>query len=406
MSRGGSRTTLTLVQEVMDESYISSPVGVLTVLCGVGAFFFFLEERTHWKLFNYFPPLIFIYAVPAIMSNTSVLTNTSPVYDWLSSSVLPMFLIIMLLKVDIASTIKMMGRGIFVMLFGTAGVILGAPIAYFLVRNKLPEDAWKAFGSLAGSWIGGTGNMAAVTEGLNTSGQGFGLAVLGDNLVYMVWLPILLGSKNLARAFNRFTRVDDKRIRMLENVQAQTEGQQEPVKMKHFLYLLLLGFVCTWAAEFLSAKLPELKPILTTSMWKILLITSMGLLLSLTPARHIPASHELAMALVYIFVANMGAKADVSGLTGSAAWFILACYIWIFIHGAFCLFGAYLLRVDVHSTAIASAANIGGAASAPVVAAHHNEKLVPVSILMALMGYAIGNYGASIAAWLCSLLSG
>ena len=390
----------------MDESYISSPVGVLTVLCGVGAFFFFLEERTHWKLFNYFPPLIFIYAVPAIMSNTSVLTNTSPVYDWLSSSVLPMFLIIMLLKVDIASTIKMMGRGIFVMLLGTAGVILGAPIAYFLVRNKLPEDAWKAFGSLAGSWIGGTGNMAAVTEGLNTSGQGFGLAVLGDNLVYMVWLPILLGSKNLARAFNRFTRVDDKRIRMLENVQAQTEGQQEPVKMKHFLYLLLLGFVCTWAAEFLSAKLPELKPILTTSMWKILLITSMGLLLSLTPARHIPASHELAMALVYIFVANMGAKADVSGLTGSAAWFILACYIWIFIHGAFCLFGAYLLRVDVHSTAIASAANIGGAASAPVVAAHHNEKLVPVSILMALMGYAIGNYGASIAAWLCSLLSG
>ena len=390
----------------MNESYISSPVGVLTVLCGVGAFFFFLEERTRWKLFNYFPPLIFIYAVPAIMSNTGVLTNTSPVYDWLSSTVLPMFLIIMLLKVDVASTIKMMGRGIFVMLFGTVGVILGAPIAYFLVRNKLPEDMWKAFGSLAGSWIGGTGNMAAVTEGLKTNGQGFGLAVLGDNLVYMIWLPILLGSKNFAKAFNRFTRVDDKRMRMLENVQAQKEDRHEQVKMKHFLYLLVLGLVCTWAAEFLSTKLPELKPILTVSTWKILLITTMGILLSLSPARHIPASHELAMALVYIFVANMGAKADVSGLTGSAAWFILACYIWIAIHGVFCVLGAYLLRVDVHSTAIASAANIGGAASSPVVAAHHNEKLVPVSILMALMGYAIGNYGAFLAAWLCSLLSG
>jgi uncharacterized membrane protein len=390
----------------MDESYISSPVGVLTVLCGVGAFFFLLEERTQWKLFNYFPPLIFIYAIPAIMSNTGVLTNTSPVYDWLSSTVLPMFLVIMLLKVDVASTIKMMGRGIFVMLFGTAGVVLGAPIAYFLVRNKLPEDTWKAFGSLAGSWIGGTGNMAAVTEGLKTSGQGFGLAVLGDNLVYIIWLPILLGSKNFAKAFNRFTRVDNKRMRMLENVQAQTEDRHEQVKMKHFLYLLVLGFVCTWAAEFLCSQLPELKPILTASTWKILLITTMGILLSLTPARHIPASHELAMALVYIFVANMGAKADVSGLTASAAWFILACYIWIAIHGAFCVLGAYLLRVDVHSTAIASAANIGGAASAPVVAAHHNEKLVPVSILMALMGYAIGNYGAFIAAWLCSLLSG
>jgi uncharacterized membrane protein len=291
------------------------------------------------------------------------------------------------------------------MLFGTAGVILGAPIAYFIVRSKLPEDTWKAFGSLAGSWIGGTGNMAAVTDGLKTSGQGFGLAVLGDNLVYMIWLPILLGSKNLAKSFNRFTRVDKKRILMLENVQPQEEDRKKHVQMRHFLYLLVLGFVCTWAAEYLSDRLPELQPILTASTWKILLITTMGLLLSLTPARHIPASHELAMALVFVFVANMGARADISGLKASAGWFLLGCYIWIAIHGAFCVFGAYLLKVDVHSTAIASAANIGGAASAPVVASSHNEKLVPASILMALMGYAIGTYGAFVAAWLCSLIS-
>ncbi len=389
----------------MNESYISSPIGVLTVLCGIGALFFFLEERTKWKLFNYFPPLIFIYAIPAILSNTGVLTQTSAVYDWLSSTILPMFLVIMLLKVDVASTIKIMGRGIFVMFFGTAGVIIGAPIAFLLVKSKLPEDAWKAFGTLAGSWIGGTGNMAAVTEGIGTSGQSFGLAVLGDNLVYMVWLPILLGSKNFSKLFNRFMRVDDKRIQMLEMAQNETERRQETLKMRHFLYLLLIGFLCTWAGEIISAKLPVIKPVLTASTWKILLITTMGLLLSLTPARHIPASHELAMALVYIFVANMGAKADVSGLTGSAAWFLLACYIWIAIHGAFCVLGAYLLKVDVHSTAIASAANIGGAASAPVVASHHNEKLVPVSILMALIGYAVGNYGAFLAAWLCYLLT-
>ena len=391
--------------QVMDGSVISSRVGVLTVLCGIGAFFFLLEERTKWKLFNYFPPLIFIYAVPAIMSNTGLLTRASPVYDWLSSTVLPLFLVIMLLKVDVASTVRIMGRGIFVMLFGTAGVVLGAPIAFLLVRSRLPDDVWKAFGTLAGSWIGGTGNMAAASEGLKTSGEGFGLAVLGDNLVYIVWLPILLGSKNVSRVFNRFMRVDPKRIRMLESAQTLTEGEREAVRMRHFLYLLVLGFACTWAAQVLSAKLPELGPVLTAATWKILLVTTMGLLLSLTPARRIPASHELAMALVYIFVANMGAKADVSGLGGTAGWFILACYVWIAIHGAFCMLGAYLLRVDVHSTAIASAANIGGAASAPVVAAHHNDKLVPVSVLMALIGYAVGNYGAFLAAWLCHALS-
>jgi uncharacterized membrane protein len=390
----------------MDVSYVTSPAGVLTVLCGIGAFFFFLEERTRWRLFHYFPPLVFIYAVPAILSNTGVLTRTSPVYDWLGSMVLPMFLIIMLLKVDVASTIRVMGRGIFVMLFGTAGVILGAPLALLLVRHKLPHDAWKAFGTLAGSWIGGTGNMAAIAQGLKTSGQGFGLAVLGDNLVYMIWLPILLGSKSFAAAFNRFTRVDAERIHTLEAIQPQTQDQPGSLKMRHFLYLLFLGFVCTWAAEVISGRLPVLGPVLTASTWKILLITTMGLLLSLTPVRRIPASHELAMALVYLFVANMGAKADVSGLSGSAGWFILACYVWIVVHGAFCVLGAYLLRVDIHSTAIASAANIGGAASAPVVASHHNEKLVPVSILMALIGYAVGTYGAFIAAWLCYHISG
>ena len=390
----------------MDESYISSPIGILTTLCGVGALFFFLESKTKWKLFNYFPPLVFIYALPAIMSNTGILANKSPVYGWLSSTVLPMFLVIMLLKVDVASTVRVMGRGVFVMLIGTAGVVLGAPITFLLFKDKLPDDIWRAFGTLAGSWIGGTGNMATVSEGLKTSGEGFGLAVVGDNLVYLIWLPVLLGSKHFTKSFNRFVRVDEKRIRMLETVQSETEERDQSPKMRHFLYLLVLGFVCTWIAEAVSVKLPEYGPILTASSWKILLITTLGLLLSLTPARRIPASHELAMALVYIFIANMGAKADVSGLTGSAVWFIVACYIWIAIHGAFCLLGAYLLRVDIHSTAIASAANIGGAASAPVVAAHHNEKLVPVSILMALLGYSIGTYAAYVAAWLCHYLSG
>lgn len=317
-----------------------------------------------------------------------------------------MFLVIMLLKVNIASTIRMMGRGIIVLLFGTAGVVLGAPVAFLIVKSKLPDDIWKAFGTLAGSWIGGTGNMAAVSDGIGTSGYGFGLAVLGDNLVYLIWLPILLGSKNFAGFFNRLMKVDARRIQMLESAQTEIRQKEQPVQMRHFLYLLFLGFVCTCIAEFISSRLPEFQPVLTASSWKILLITTMGLLLSLTPARHIPASHELAMALVYIFVANMGARADVSGLTASAGWFILACYIWIAFHGAFCLLGAYLLKVDIHSTAIASAANIGGAASAPVVAAHHNQKLVPASILMALTGYAIGNYGALLAAWLCYLLSG
>jgi uncharacterized membrane protein len=389
----------------MNTPLITSPVGILTVLAGVTSFFFYLEKRTGWKLFNYFPPLLFIYMIPLVFSNTGIMTNDSPVYGWMSSTILPMFLIIMLLKVDIVPTIRVMGRGIFVMLLGTAGVIIGAPIGFFIVKSGLGPEAWKGFGALAGSWIGGTGNMSAVSEGLGTSAADFGLAAIADNFVYIIWLPIMLSSKNIANWFHKFTRVDSKRVEMLKQAAGELNNDDGRMEMRHVLYLFFFGLVCAWIAGEVSVYLPVYKPILSASSWKILLITTLGLILSTTPARRIPGSHSLAMALVYLFVANMGARADIQDLAGQAPWFLLGAYIWIFIHGGFCLLGAWLFRVDVHSTAIASAANIGGAASAPIVAAFHNEKLVPVSILMALLGYAIGNYGAFAAAWLCYLVS-
>jgi uncharacterized membrane protein len=85
--------------------------------------------------------------------------------------------------------------------------------------------------------------------------------------------------------------------------------------------------------------------------------------------------------------------------------FVAGAYLWIALHGVFVFGAAWVLRVDIHTAAIASAANIGGAASAPIVAAHHDEALVPVSILMAMVGYAVGNYAAFAAASLCYWVS-
>jgi len=389
----------------MSESLITSPLGVLAILAGVASFFFFLEKKTSWKIFNFFPPLIFIYTLPVVFSNTGLIVNESPVYDFMGDTVLPMFLIIMLLDVDVRSAVKVMGKGIFVMLFGTAGVIIGAPIAFWLVKNGLGPEAWKGFGALAGSWIGGTGNMAAVSEGLKTPGEAFGLAVIADNVVYLIWLPLLLSSKNISKWFSKFARVDKNRIEMLAKTSGELNKDKDKLEMRHLLYLFFFGLFFAWLAGKLAGYLPAVPPVLTAGTWKILLVTTFGIILSMTKARNIPGSHQLAMALIYLFVANMGARADINNLAGQAPWFILGAYIWIFIHGAFCILGARLFRVDIHSTAIASAANIGGAASAPVVAAFHNEKLVPVSILMALIGYAVGNYGAFAAAWLCFLVS-
>ncbi|MCD6334583.1 MAG: hypothetical protein DRP97_05005 [Candidatus Latescibacterota bacterium] len=389
----------------MENALITHSTGILFILAANAALWFFLEKRTGWKLFNYVPPLLFIYVLPVIFSNTGLIAPKAPVYGWMGESMLPFFLILLLLDVNVRSTVKVMGRGVFVMLIGTAGVVIGAPIAYFWVRGYLGPEAWKGFGALAGSWIGGTGNMAAVAEGLGTPGKYFGLAVIADNAVYLLWLPLLLQSKNMAKWFHKFTGVTDKHLTDLKSAADDLIVEKGKLQMRHLLYLTAIGFGGAYLAGLVAQSIPALPPVLTHGTYKILLVTTFGLLLSFTPAKKIPGSHELAMALIYLFVARMGAKTVVSGLAGEALPFVIGAYIWICIHGLFILMAARLFRIDVHTAAISSAANIGGAASAPIVAAYHDERLVPVSILMALIGYAVGNYAAFLAAYLCSLVA-
>ncbi|MEZ5360110.1 MAG: DUF819 family protein [Candidatus Zixiibacteriota bacterium] len=396
----------------MDSTLISSPIGVLVVLAGIPAFFFMIEKKTQWKLFNYFPPLLFIYLLPVLFSNTNVIPNESPVYDFMGANILPMFLTIMLLDVDVMATIRVMGKGIFVMLIGTLGVVIGAPIALLIVKAGLNEGAWQGYGALAGSWIGGTGNMLAVAQmiGLDDTSVTYGYAVIADNAVYLIWLPIMLGSKNLANWFGKFTKVPQERLERMERLAGELTQDKGAMQMRHFLYLIFFGTFVTALSTWLSGMIPEIHTaegvtIFSASTYKILLVTAMGIGLSFTKASTIPGSHGFSMALIYMFVARMGARADLSNLDISLFWFLLGAYIWIFIHGGFLLAAARIFKVDVHTAAIASAANIGGAASAPIVAAYHNRTLVPVSILMAMLGYAIGNPAAFVAALLCQWVS-
>ncbi|TWT89846.1 hypothetical protein Mal64_02270 [Pseudobythopirellula maris] len=390
----------------MDWLPVSSPPAILAALSGIGAFFFWLERRTGWRLFHYLPPLIFIYLTPVVLSNSGVLPTASPVYDQMSRLVLPMMLVLLLLKVNIGGAVRVLGRGVGVMLFGTLGVMVGAPIGLLLVKPWLGPDAWKAFGVLAGSWIGGTGNMAAVSEMIDAGGAEFGLAVLGDSTIYVIWLPILLGSKKFADRFARFSGVEPERLERMEAAIAAERVEARPPGTADLLSLLCVAFAAMAAAEFIATLLPEFQPYLSAGTWRILLITTIGIGLSFTPLSRLPGSHELGMALVYLFVARMGAMAEIDRAASQAVPFLIGSAVWIFIHGAFCLLGAKLLRVDVHTAAIASAANIGGAASASVVASHHQESLVPASILMALMGYAVGNFAAYFTALLCWWVSG
>ena len=404
----------------MDTHLIDSPVGVMAVLVAVVSFWFWLEKKSGWKIFEFLPPLIFIYATPVVLSNTGLIPYESAAYDFLRHYGLPIFICLMLIKVDVLGAVRIMGKGVFVMLIGSVGVVFGGFLAYalgqaivtpegFPLKFPLPEDSWKTFGTLAGSWIGGTGNMTAAHAALEGSGEHMTMAAAADQMVYLIWLPLLLGSRAFAEKFNRWMRVPADRLAMMDQAAAEHDDTDHAPKMIQLLYLALVALGFTWISLELSQVLPPVvvggATVVSASTWLILLVTTLALIASATPVRKLPAAQPIAMAIIYVYVARIGATMDLSNSSlETMGAFVAMAYVWIMIHGIFILTGAWLFRVDVHTLAIASAANIGGAASAPIVAAHHRESLVPASILMAMIGYALGNYLAILTGRLGQLL--
>jgi uncharacterized membrane protein len=380
------------------------PAFLLMLLSALVAAFFWVEKKYDPKLFHFFPPLLFIYAIPIFWTNVGLIPAKNPAYDMMKAYGLPAFLVLMLMDIDIRSAVKIMGKGVLVMLFASVGVVVGGVVAFVLVHPYMGEDAPAVFGTLAGSWIGGTGNMAAAGEALGVSPAGFGLAVLADSAIYIIWLPILLGSKSFAKQFAKWTKVDPDRVKKMEEATAALKTKTHTVTMLDLLLLMTIVMGVIWFAGAVSGRLPDLGGMISKGTWRILIITTLGIGLSYTRARDIPGTYPIAMALIYVFVATMGARASLEDLSSAPA-FLAGALLWIMIHGVFCLLAAKFFKVDVATAAIASAANVGGAASAPVVAAYHNQALVPASILMALIGYAIGNYLAILLGTICRFLA-
>ncbi len=391
----------------------SDLVGVMAVVTMVPVFFVWLEKRTRWKVFNYLPAIIWIFLTPIFLSNLdvipflpfdrSIIPRSTPIYDFYKVWAVPMFIVLMLLDINIRESLKVAWRGVAVLIMGALGIVFGAAIAFYLFRNDVPPNTWSGFGALAGSWIGGTGNLMAVAESLDTPGEMVGMVVLVDNIVYLFYFPIILMSKNWAARFNRFSGVSEEQIRHIAEATQEVEKKTHEVHFKDLLTLLGWGFTAILVANLVAKVLPAVPPVLTEKTWAMLLVTTFGIIMSSTPLKKVPGTEPLSMTLVYISMTMIGASADLRNL-GAAAWFLVAGFICIGVHFLFIIIGARLFKLDVSMAAVASVASVGGAASAPIAAGYHREELVPVSIMLALIGYGLGNYLGVAAAQLCQLM--
>jgi len=379
---------------------ITHPYALLAIIMLIPVALINLANWTRWKLFDYLPPIIWIFVLPIFLSNLKIIPTESSTYDAFKAFAVPMFIILMLLDVDIRATMKVAMRSLGVMIAGAFGVVVGGIFAFFLLKGALGPEDWRSFGALTGSWIGGTGNLAAVAEMVDTPPAMMGVVIIADTFIFILYFPLLFACKRWAAWYNRFTGAKEEETRDIEA--AARRMQRKPKEMQYLdaLTLFGVGFFLIWLVGHVSELLPAKEGVFTAKTWSYLILTTAALFLSVTRLRNVPGTSAMSMALVYSYLSMIGAQADIRQAAG-APYFLLAGIICIVVHLVFCVLAARLLHVDVRMTAIASVASIGGAASAPVVAVHHGKELVPVAILLALVGYALGNYLGVLAAHGC-----
>ncbi len=404
---------------------------VLLVLVAVPAFYFFAERRTGWGLWTYLPPLLWIYATPLLLRLTGVLPDESPVYAGVRAYLLPMFVTLLVMTVDLKTIARSLGRGRPVVLVSTLCVMVTAPLGYLAASAWLPPQVWLGFGALAGSWIGGTANMAAMEQALGTPPDQMGLAILADQSLSLIYLPLMIVAVRLTDRFNAWTGA--RPVNLGPDAEAGTEpqGSAEPANgdggidaarddpadappdrkaparpdMADLLLVVAVALANVTVCSWIAARLPELPPFISGSTWLVLLVTTGALLLSFTPIRRSQQAPPLGSAILYVFVANMGASASLAGFAGAPA-FLFGTAIWLILAMLLAVIAAKLMRTDLRIAILALTANIGGVASNPVVAAAYDRRLVPVALMMAMICYVYANYAAIVTGHLVRIVAG
>ncbi|QYJ72210.1 DUF819 family protein [Shewanella sp. FJAT-51649] len=396
-------------------------LGILATILG---FVFYTSSSSHpfWqKFYRFIPALLLCYFLPSLLNTFGVIDGgISQLYYVASRYLLPACLVLLILSVDLKAILGLGPKAVIMFLTGTVGIVIGGPIALLvvsfiepsLIGVDSPDAVWRGMTTLAGSWIGGGANQAAMKEIYEVGGNIFSVMVTVDVIVANIWMAVLLFMASKAKEIDAKTGADTSAIETLKNKVEQYHAENARIpSLRDLMLIVAVGFGITGvahiAADFLGpyfeANYPWTEDYSLTSkfFWLVVIVTTIGLAMSFSPMRHLEAAgaSKVASAFLYILVATIGLHMDVSKVLDTPLYFLVGI-IWMIVHAGFMLLIAKLIKAPLFYMAVGSQANVGGAASAPVVAAAFHPALAPVGVLLAVFGYALGTYMA----WLCGQL--
>lgn len=391
------------------------------------------SKKGFWfKFYKVVPALLMCYLIPAILNSLNIISDeTSQLYFVASRYLLPASLVLMTLSIDLKAIFNLGPKALIMFFTGTIGIIIGGPLAILLISSFSPEtvggvgpDAvWRGLSTLAGSWIGGGANQAAMLEIFEYNPDLYGGMVLVDIVVANIWMAILLMGIGKSDSIDRWLKADNSAIETLKKkVTAYADSVTRNPSLADLMVMLALAFGAVgfahWSADGISVFLTEnyeafrdnksaLSSFASSFFWMISIATAVGIILSFTRAKEYEGAgaSKLGSVFIYFLVATIGMKMDLTmvfdnpGLIGIGL-------VWMAIHAGLLILVAKIIKAPYFFLAVGSQANVGGAASAPVVAAAFHPSLATVGVLLAVFGYVVGTYGAILSTILMQIAAG
>ena len=386
----------------------------------LGAIFWAASEPRFKKFFSVIPALLLCYFVPSLLTNTGLVPKDTNIYFIASRYLLPASLVLLTISIDLKAVIGLGPKALIMFFTATFSVIIGGPLALLTVSWISPEtvggigpDAvWRGFSTIAGSWIGGGANQAALYEVYKPSESLYSAMITVDVVVAEIWMAVILLGAGRSDRVDAWLKADNRSVKELQGKMEEFLKRTAKIPtLADAMKILGVAFgsvaISHAAGDFLAPWFAEHAPytanfsFTSDFFWIVIIATTLGLLLSFTPARNLEGvgASRWGSVFIYILVGSIGMKMDLMealsqpGLIGVGA-------LWMTIHVLILVVVARLIKAPFFFLAVGSKANIGGAASAPVAAAAFHPSLAPVGVLLAVLGYALGTYGG----WLAGLM--
>ena len=397
---------------------ITNDAVVLGILFVILALVFYTSgsKKSFWnKFYKVIPSILLCYFIPSLLNTLNIISgDESGLYKIASRYFLPAILVLLTLGINIPALRRLGPKAIAMFFAGTVGVIIGGPIALSVIGSinadalvSGSEPTWPGFATIAGSWIGGSANQAAMLGTFEASQNMFAQMVAVDVLVANVWMGFLLYGTQHRQKINKWLKADNSAIMDLEKRMETIELTSEVKKRGTREWMILCGVafgataiahICAnFLAPFFEKNVPGSERFSLTSsfFWLVIIATIIGLALSFTKAKKLEqtGASDLGSVLLYFLVATIGMGMDLGAVLDKPIFFLVGI-LWIIVHVSILLLVAKIIKAPYFFVAVGSQANIGGAASAPIVAAAFNKFLAPVGVLLAVLGYTVGTIGA------------